>query len=471
MADILLTHCNHLFFDRKQVRKMQPYPPLQTILAAACLRQEGFEVALFDSTFLPPEEGFRQALRTHRPRLVILSEDNFNFLTKMCLTRNRELAFFLCRAAKEAGLPVVVNSSDASDHLVEYLSHEADFVAIGEVEATLVETARCLLRGEGGLERIAGLAYSDPEARTLCLNPRRPLLTDLDSLPFPAWDLVDVDAYRAAWNEAHGYFSLNMVSSRGCPYRCNWCSKPVWGQSYQVRSAKLVAEEMRRLKTTLAPDHLWFADDIFAMSGRWTLEFAAAVEALDARIPFKMQSRCDLMTRPTVEALARAGCVEVWMGAESGSQKVLGAMEKGLRVDLIGEARRNLREHGIRACYFLQFGYPGEEWEDIQATVRMVRETHPDDIGVSVSYPLPGTKFYELVKAELGAKQNWEDSDDLAMMFQGAYTSEFYRALRDALHLEVGGGSVRQVREAWRRVEELEKTCAAQNPTLLWTCC
>src|SRR5262249_47287350 len=156
-------------------------------------------------------------------------------------------------------------------------------------------------------DSIAGLAFRDAERKTH-INPRAEPMRDLDALPFPAWDLVDADAYRQAWQHAHGYFSWNIVSSRGCPYPCNWCAKPLYGDSYHVRSAHLVAEEMRRLKTTLAPDHIWFADDIFALSGRWTLEFAQAVEQRDARIPFKMQSRCDLMVRDTVDALARAGC-------------------------------------------------------------------------------------------------------------------------------------------------------------------
>jgi anaerobic magnesium-protoporphyrin IX monomethyl ester cyclase len=466
MTEILLTHCNHIFFDGKQARKMQPYPPLQTLIAAACLRADGFEVELFDATFEPPEEGFRKALAQHQPRLVVICEDNFNFLTKMCLTRNRELAWFMCRAAQEAGVPVAVNSSDASDHVFDYLGHGADFVLLGEVELTLRDLARDLLRGKLQAGHIAGLAYRD-RARKVRVNPRRELMADLDHLSFPAWDLVDVNAYRAAWTRAHGYFSLNMVSSRGCPFRCNWCAKPIYGNSYHGRSARLVAEEMHRVKTTLQPDQIWFADDIFALSGRWTREFAEAVEALDARIPFKMQSRCDLMTRDTVEALARAGCAEVWMGAESGSQRVLDAMEKDLRVEEIYQARESLRAHGIRACYFLQFGYPGEEWDDIQRTIRMVRETRPDDIGVSVAYPLPGTKFYQLVEAQLGSKKNWEDSDDLAMMFRGSYTSEFYRALRDALHLEVAARNHDEIEESWRRLESLRSRSVSAEPTVI----
>jgi radical SAM superfamily enzyme YgiQ (UPF0313 family) len=470
MAEVLLSHCNHLFFDGKQVRKMQPYPPLQTLIAAACLRRRGVDVALFDSTFADPEEGFERALERHRPRLVVLCEDNFNFLTKMCLLRNRELAWFMCQRAQAAGVPVAVNSSDSSDHVLEYLAHGADLVILGEVEATLERLAEQVLGGCVAANGIAGIAYRG-EDHQIRINPRAAAIDDLDALPFPAWDLVDGDAYRQAWTRAHGYFSWNIVSSRGCPYRCNWCAKPIHGNQYHVRSPRLVAEEMRSIKTTLAPDHIWFADDIFALSGRWTRDFALAVEELDARIPFKMQSRCDLMVRDTVDALARAGCAEVWMGAESGSQRVLDAMEKDLRVDQIYRARENLRAHGIRACYFLQFGYPGEQWNDIQRTIRMVRETRPDDIGVSVAYPLPGTKFHARVRAQLGAKQNWEDSDDLAMMFQGGFTSEFYRALRDALHLELAEGASPAVREKWREVAALRHTSASCKPTLLWTCC
>src|SRR6202011_5175323 len=248
---------------------------------------------------------------------------------------------------------------------------------------------------------------------------------------------------------------LNVVSSRGCPYRCNWCAKPVFGSNYHFRSPERVAQEMLHVKNEFSPGHLWFSDDIFALSPQWTRAFSEVVERIGAALPFKMQSRCDLMTRDTVDALARAGCQEVWMGAESGSQRILDAMDKGTRVEHVYKARENLRRHGIRACFFLQFGYPGETWEDIESTIRMVRETQPDDIGVSVAYPLPGTKFYDLT--QLGAKKNWEDSDDLAMMFQGAYRSEFYRALRDALHAEVGGVSAQKQTALWGQVEALKE--------------
>ncbi len=521
MADILLTHSNHLYYDRKQVRKMQPYPPLQTLVAAACLRRQGYSVALFDPSLEAPQPGFEQALERHKPRLVAVCEDNFNFLTKMCLLRNREVACWMARTCNEAGIPAIVNGSDSSDRAAEYLDAGFCYVIRGEVEEAIVEIAGLLLasgsepwNGAGsehgsdegrhivktagmlldpgsqpwngavdarhrstgsqdgsngpGASQIRGLIFYDPHTRALRQTPRRAPLADLDSLPMPAWDLLDAEPYRAAWKSAHGHFSMNVVSSRGCPYRCNWCAKPIWGDSYHCRSPRLVAEELRAMKNRFAPDRIWLADDIFALSQHWTHEFADAVEALDAKIPFKMQSRCDLMTRETVDDLRRAGCEEVWMGVESGSQDILDAMEKGTRVWQVFEARENLRRHGIRAGFFLQFGYPGETWKEIEQTIELVRKTQPDDIGVSVSYPLPGTKFHRMVSNQLGPKENWSDSDDLDMMFQGAFTTDLYRALADALHMEVRQGS-EEAADAWSKVLALRETSARKMP--LWISC
>ena len=488
MVDVLLTHSYHLPYDRKQVRKMQPYPPLGTLYAAALLRRRGFSVALFDSMLENPEQGFPAALERHRPRIVAIYEDNFNFLSKMCLTRMRRVAWGMIDAAKDYGSKVVVNGSDASDHTREYLEQGADCVLLGEAEETLLELTESLARGAGGnMGDVRGLAYRGARGGPPVRTPPRPLMRNLDLLPLPARDLIDVERYRRAWKQAHGFFSLNIVASRGCPYRCNWCAKPIYGDSFHGRSPEAVALEMRELREEFGIDHLWFADDLFGINPRWVQELAGHVERLGAAVPFKMQSRADLVPRPTAVALGRAGCVEVWMGVESGSQKILDSMEKGIRVEQIAQARENLRENGIRACYFLQFGYPGETWDDIEKTIQMVRETRPDGLGISVSYPLPGTKFYERVREQLGEKTNWIDSEDLSMMFKGAYTSEFYRALHDALHADVESWSApgawkfalhdasatglapdpQERAERWMRVEQLEPTCRNSDATLL----
>lgn len=476
MADVLLTHSYHLYYDRKQTRKMQPYLPLGTLYAAALLRSAGLSVALFDTMLNDPEQGFQAALDQHRPRVVVVYEDNFNFLTKMCLTRMREVAYRILEASQKAGATVLVNGSDASDHVLDYLRKGFRCVLLGEAEWTLLETVQHFLKGNAHrIKQVPGLAYLDEETDELMRTPDRPLTRDLDLLSFPARDLIETNQYRAAWKTAHGYFSMNIVASRGCPYRCNWCAKPIYGDSFALRSAWSVAEEMRRLKYDFGAEHLWFADDIFGLRAKWVRELAVEVERLEAAVPFKMQSRVDLMTVDTVRALRRAGCAEVWLGVESGSQKILDAMDKGTRVEQIAKARENLRNEGIRACYFLQFGYQGETWEDIQKTEKLVQDTRPDDIGVSVSYPLPGTKFFERVRAQLGEKTNWSDSEDLSMMFQGAYTDEFYRALHDALHARVdswnssnskSSGKGSSANQLWNRVVQLEKSCRNARPTV-----
>ena len=448
---ILLTHANHLYSDRKQVRKMQPYPPLQALIAAALLRRDGHEVVFFDCTF---DRDFMTALDARRPDLVAVCEDNFNFLTKMCLLENRELAFEIAAAARERGIPAIVNSSDSTSNPRVYLAAGFDRVILGELERTLSEVCR------DGQADAAGTAWWNAQERCIEYGRPRASIVDLDELPMPAWDLIDIESYKEAWLGAHGHFSLNLAASRGCPYRCNWCAKPVHGDAYRQQTPDRVAAEIECVKELFAPDQVWFADDIFGLSGKWTREFAACVERRGARIPFRMQSRCDLMTRETVEALARAGCVEVWMGAESGSQRILDAMEKGIRVEQIAEARANLRRHGIRACLFLQFGYLGEEWTDIERTIHMVRDVRPDDIGVSVSYPMPNTRFHQIVRTQIGTQENWRDSADLAMMYQGAFPTEFYRALADALHTEVRGeAEMGMVQEAWEKVEQLRCAC------------
>lgn len=452
MPGVLLTHSNHLFSDRKQVEKMQPYPPLQTLIAASLLRNNGIAVQMFDPTLTSSDE-FETAVRRANPDLIVVCEDDFNFLSKMCLAKNRELAFRMAESAQRLSIPIVTHGSDSSDNAGAFLNAGFAAVLIGEVEETLLE----LTAGKPWRD-IPGLTYNSNSG--VRRNPARSLRKNLNTLPLPAWDLIDIGMYRDAWRQAHGYFSLNMVSSRGCPYSCNWCAKPVYGNAYHARSPQVVASELHHLKVTYQPDHIWFADDIFGITSKWTREFAEAVAKMDAKIPFKMQSRCDLMTGENVTALKSSGCSEVWMGAESGSQKILDAMDKGIRVAHIYEACDNLRRHGIKACLFLQFGYPGEEWREIEETVRMVREVGPDDVGISVSYPLPGTKFHQIVSDQLGTKANWKDSADMAMMFRGAYSTEFYRALAKAVHAEVRGG---EADTAWNKVYELRHLAAAKD--------
>ncbi|HET9984428.1 MAG TPA: radical SAM protein [Longimicrobiales bacterium] len=466
-AEVLVAHSYYLRHDAKQVEKMKPYPPLATLLAAAVVRARGHRAALFDAMLAPGVDAFEAMLDDVRPRVVGILEDNFNFLTKMCTLRNREAALAMVRLAKARGCRVAVNGSDASDQPWLYLGAGADAVIVGEAESGFAELAgRWLADARAPIDDVAGLALAparaDATARGRARYTRaRPAVEELDSLPFPAWDLVDAEAYRDAWTRAHGRLSWNMVTSRGCPYGCNWCAKPLFGRRYAQRSPASVAEEMRRLKDDVAPDHVWFADDIFGLTPGWIHAFAAEVTARGARTPFMMQSRVNLMKPETVAALVEAGAEEVWLGVESGSQKILDAMDKGTRVEQVRTATRALKSHGVRVGWFLQLGYLGEEWEDIERTRDLVRAERPDDVGVSVAYPLPGTKFHDMVRAQLGAKQNWTESDELAMLFHGTYVTPFYKRIRDALHDEVRAAV--SAAEADARWAELVREEAAQR--------
>ena len=430
---ILLAHSFFLRRDAKQLERFKPYPPLTTLLAAAMLREAGHEASLFDATFAEGPGAFAAKLDGMAPSVLLLIEDNFNFLTKMCTENRRADALAMIEMARQRGWRVAVNSPDAVDHPLLYLGAGAAAVLTGEGEFAATDFVRAT---EDALMQVPGLILADG-AGGVRRSPARLNRPELDALPLPAWDLVDAAAYREGWTRRHGHFSWNAASSRGCPFACNWCAKPTFGRRYTQRSPASMAEELRRLKREIGPDPLWFADDIFGMTAEWIREFADEVVRLGAVIPFTMQSRVNLITPAVAAALRAAGAQEVWLGVESGSQRILDAMDKGSHVDTARVATRNLKHAGIRACWFLQLGYPPEDWDDILMTRDLVREEAPDDIGVSVAYPLPGTPFHDRLAAELGARHNWRDTGELAMLFEGRFDTSFYRKVRDALHLDV----------------------------------
>ena len=433
MKKILFTHSYFLRFDPKQFSQMQPYPPLGTLYAAAVMRREGYEVSLFDPMFSGSPREIIPRLEKEKPDFLVIYDDGFNYLTKMCLTNMREAAFDMTAYAKQKGCTVIINSSDSTDHYEKYLDHKADFIVTGEGEITLKELIGKISAGNTDLESTDGIIYR--QGNRTVVNRRRVVLGELDTLPPPAWDLVDTTAYQNRWLHRSGYFSLNVSTTRGCPFKCNWCAKPIYGNRYNVHSPQRVVEELRMLKEKFSASHFWVTDDIFGLKPGWINTFSEIIQREKLEVKFKIQSRVDLLLQEqNISSLAKAGCETVWVGAESGSQKILDAMDKGTTVEQIHEATRLLKKHGIRAAFFLQFGYPGETREDIQQTIDMVMELMPDDIGVSVSYPLPGTKFYDRVKDELTAKANWTDSDELAMMFRNQFPSGFYKELQRYLH-------------------------------------
>ncbi len=432
MNSILFAHSYFLCLDPKQWQAANAYPPLGTLYAASLLRENGFRVSLFDSMLSTSPSSITAYLEQETPSYLVIYDDGFNYLTKMCLTNMREAAFEMIALAKQFSCTVIISSSDSTDHADLYLEQKADFVVLGEGEITLLDLIQCLEKNDDPAV-LPGIAFGK-EGRTVS-TPKRPVLKDLDQLPLPAWDLADIAQYKSIWEKHHGYFSLNMATTRGCTYKCNWCAKPLFGNRYHARTPQQVVQELTLLTQTFGAEHIWFCDDIFGLKPLWIQEFSRLVQQQGLRFAFKIQSRADLMVdESTVKALAEAGCDMVWLGAESGSQKILDAMDKGITQEQIHTSRDLLARYGIKVGFFLQFGYPGETEEDIQATVNMVLKTMPDDIGISVTYPLPGTKLYENVKSQLNEKTNWTDSDELAMLFENRHSKAYYKALQRYVH-------------------------------------
>lgn len=433
MKNILFSHSYFLRFDPKQWATGQPYAPIGTLYAAALMREKGYQVSFFDTMFANGPAEIIPSLEKDTPDFLVLYDDGFNYLTKMCLTNMRKAAFEMIKLAKQKGCRVIVSSSDSTDHFEEYLSEGADFILLGEAEQTLSELVTVIDQEPTNFHTIAGLAFKQNHA--VIKTVRRNVLKDLDSLPFPAWDLIDIEIYRRTWLKHKGYFSLNMATTRGCPFKCNWCAKPIYGNRYNSRSPQNVVGELKMLKEKFNYDHIWFCDDIFGLKPGWVQEFANILEKEQLRFRFKIQARADLLLQENyIKDLVRAGCENIWMGAESGSQKILDAMDKGTTVEQIYKATQLLKKNGIHPSFFIQFGYPGETKEDIARTVRMINELIPYEIGISVSYPLPGTGFYEKVKNELKEKTNWTDSDELALMFRNTYAPAFYKQLHRYVH-------------------------------------
>jgi len=432
MSSVLFTHSYFYKLDPKQWSFKQPYPPLGMLQAASVIRDAGYPVAAFDVALQEGPESIHSIIETEKPKYFVIYDDGFNYLTKMCLTVMREAAFTMASMAKKQGSIVIISSSDSTDQYEKYFPHGVDYVVRGEGEETLKELLSFLDHGEDPAI-IQGLAFRRNDKTIVTAS--RSVLRDLDSLPLPAWDLIDLAPYQSLWEKHQGYFSLNLATTRGCPYKCNWCAKPIYGNRYNSRSPERVVSEIELLINRYKPNHFWMSDDIFGLKPNWVNLFNGLVEKRGLSFRYKIQSRADLLQdEDTVQALAKSGCDTVWIGAESGSQKILDAMDKGISIAQIGRATKLLKQQGIKVAYFLQFGYSGETKQDIDATINMVMNLMPDEIGISVSYPLPGTKFYENVKSQLKEKQNWTDSNDLALMFQNTYSQTFYKILHQYVH-------------------------------------
>lgn len=430
MADILLVNPLFLHEDPVETKLMTPYFPLGILYVAAGARAAGYDVAVFDAMFAADDAEFIVALEREKPKVV-----GFGVLATV-----RRAALRLAALAKQHGAVVIMGGADPTARPETYLSPidggapVVDVVTVGEADETMLALLPFLMRGEvsgPALGAIQGIAYRDADGEIVA-TPRRPLIDDVDSLPFPARDLVDFAPYREAWREKHGIFSMSIIATRGCPFNCAWCQKIVFGRSFRPRDPEMVAEEMRQIKTQFAPDFVRIVDDAMGIDKAWVRRWHDAMLEKDAVIPFECLSRVDLINEEIARLLKEVGCRRIAFGAESGSQKVLDAMTKGSKVEQIYETARICRDVGIETYFFMMVGYPGETWDDLKLSAKMLRETRPDIFTTTIAYPLPGTAFFDqvqhLLPPDACTMPDWDYTAENRLLFQrGQYNTAFYR--------------------------------------------
>jgi len=415
--------CSSYFLTHHTIMQNEPhlYPPLGPLYIAAYIRKShNWDIEFYDSTFSPGEEHFAEFVQSTRPNIVGIQ----SFIT------TRKSSQSMIQAAKQSGAIVIVGGPDPSTSCQDYLTWGADFVVIGEGEITILELLKNLQHREQTIESIAGIAYKN--GHEVIINEPRAPICDLDTIPFPAYDLIDLNPYFELWKSYHRFTELQVITSRGCPFNCTWCSKAVFGQTFRQRSVANVIDEMVFLRDTFGIERLWIADDTFGLNKSWLKTWCQEVKQRQLELPFKCMTRANLITRDSLQDLQHAGCYQIHLGVESGSQRILDAMKKGTNVQQIRKAASLVHDSGIELGCFIMFGYPGERVQDIQQTRRLIRELKPDNLGVSIAYPVPGTEFYDSVKSILAEEieELWDEvSSGYKLLFNAEFSEKYYTNL------------------------------------------
>ena len=455
--ELLLTHGYFLHEDPKELQIMKPYPPLGILYICSHLRSKGYAVEVFDSTF-QTRAGLRERLMAETPSVLGIYAN--------LMTRSNVVS--ILREAKQTGWKTVVGGPEPGAYVDEYLDAGADVVVLGEGELTVEELLASWRAGRTSLDRIAGIAYRDDSGAT-CRTVPRLQIADLDGQPWPAREDIDMDRYVDTWRHHHGKGSVSLITARGCPYRCEWCSHQVFGQTHRRRKPERVAEELEWLLQRYKPDMLWIADDVFTINHDWLLRWAAEMKQREIHIPFECISRADRLNESVIRTLAELGCQRLWVGSESGSQRILDAMQRGVKVEAVRRAVALCRQYGIETGMFLMWGYEGEELEDIEATVDHVRSSSPDVFLTTVSYPIKGTPYYNKVASRVVQIQPWGQSSDRELDISGRRPREFYRVADDLLRFEVELARLRAASDgsaANSRILELSALIKERRKTL-----
>ena len=423
--ELLLTHGYFLYEDPKELQIMKPYPPLGLLYICSHLRSKGYSVEVFDSTF-KSRAALRERLHKGTPSVLGIYA---NLMT-------RPNVVSILREAKQAGWKTIVGGPEPGAYVDEYLDAGADVVVLGEGEITVEELLNTWRTGAADLANTAGIAFRGTDGFT-CRTTPRAQITDLDAQPWPAREDIDMDRYVDTWRTHHGKGSVSLITARGCPYRCEWCSHQVFGQTHRRRQPEYVADELEWLLERYKPDMLWIADDVFTINHDWLERWAAELKQRRIHIPFECISRSDRLNEPVIRTLAELGCQRLWVGSESGSQRILDAMQRGVKVQAVRQAVALCRQYGIETGMFLMWGYEGEELEDIEATIDHVRSSNPDVFLTTVSYPIKGTPYYKKVASRVVQIKPWAQTSDREFEISGRRPRDFYRVADELLRYEV----------------------------------
>src|ERR1017187_1414380 len=424
--DILLTHGFFLADDPKELQIMKPYVPLGILYVASHLRARGFAAEVFDTTFSSWREF--QPVSNHEGTAPLGVYANL-------MTRGSVLR--ILRAAKQGGWKTVVGGPESGAYAEDYLAAGADVVVIGEGEVTLEELLPILQTGS--LERLGsvhGIAFRG-EGEHVHRTPARTQISNLDGQPWPSRELISIERYLETWRQYHGAGSVSLITARGCPYECQWCSHGVYGQTHRRRKAASVVDELEWILGRYEPDLLWFTDDVFTIHHGWLTQFAAEMKRRDLHIPFECISRADRINERAADLLAELGCFRVWIGSESGSQRILDRMRRGVTVQQVQSAVAMCKARGLQTGMFLMWGYDGEELEDIHATIQHVKNSNPDIFLTTVAYPIRGTGYFDAVKDRVVSSKAWEDGSDRDFKIRGRHSRRYYQSADRLLRAEV----------------------------------
>lgn len=416
---IMLTHGYFLDDDPKEQVIMRPYVPLGILYISAWLEKFGYDNEVFDSTFSTFNKQ-KEFIVAQSPDIVAIYT---NLMTKLNVLRTIQ---FIKSSKELKHTKVILGGPEVRNHINEFLNHGADFIVLGEGEETMLELVKYLDNSSDKTpEQIEGIAFKDDKKITK-QTAERAKLKDLDELPMPNRTKVNLQLYFDAWKAKHGTSAISVSTMRGCPYTCNWCSRAVYGQSYRRRSAKHVADEIAWIKNNYNVDSIWFVDDVFTISHKWLSEFKEELKQRNISMPYECITRADRMNEEVIKDLKESGCFRVWIGAESGSQKVIDLMDRRVNVNQVREMIKLAQKHGIEAGTFIMVGYPGETEEDIFETVKHLKISNPDYFTITVAYPIKGTKLYQEVENLFVEDLPWEKSTDRDIDFKRTYSRKYY---------------------------------------------